>query len=402
MPSIVFYFKVHQPYRIRHYTVFDVYENKNYFDDEKNKFYLERIVKKCYLPTLNLIYELIEKTEGKFKVSFGITGVLIEQLQQWYPEVIGLFKKLSKTASVEFVGETYYHSLSSLYSIKDFKEQVLLHKKLIKNLFSQESKVFANTELIYFDELTKIVKDLGFKAILTEGVPWILEWRSPNFIYEDPQKILKILLRNYKLSDDVSFRFSAKWWEEWPLTADKFSSWLEVHNGNAEIINLFMDFETFGEHQWKETGIFEFLKALPFEILKRKDLDFALPSEVIEKYPTRGIFSSKKPITWADTERDLTAWLGNEMQQECVEILYSLEKDTPFYLKEIWRKLQTADHFYYMCTKWFADGDVHKYFNPYETPYDAYLNFRNVLEDLKLRIKPNVKIHIRNQLGSSQ
>lgn len=396
MPSIVFYFKVHQPFRLKHYTVFDIYEDKNYFDDERNKFYLERIAKKCYLPTLKIIEKLIQETNGKFKVSFGITGTLIEQLQQWQPEVIDLLQKLSQTNSVEFVGETYYHSLSSLYSLREFKEQVLLHKKLVKKLFQQESKVFANTELIYFNDLTKTVKDLGFEAILTEGVPWILEWRSPNFIYEDPKKNLKILLRNYKLSDDVSFRFSAHWWEEWPLTADKFATWLETHNGNGEIINLFMDFETFGEHQWEETGIFEFLKALPFEILKRKDLDFALPSEVIKKYQPRGTFSSENPITWADTERDLTAWLGNEMQQDCIEILYSLEKEIPFYLKDTWRKLQTADHFYYMCTKWFADGDVHKYFNPYETPYDAYLNFRNILEDFKLRIKPNVKIYFRN------
>ncbi len=396
MPSIVFYFKVHQPFRLRHYTVFDIYENKNYFDDDRNRFYLERIAKKCYLPTLKIIKELIEKTNGKFKVSFGITGTLIEQLQRWQPEIIELFKQLAQTGSVEFVGETYYHSLASLYSTKDFKEQILLHQQFIKNLFNQESKVFANTELIYFDNLTKIVKELGFEGILAEGVPWILEWRSPNFLYEDPGKNLKILLRNYKLSDDVSFRFSARWWEEWPLTADKFATWLEAHNGQGEVINLFMDFETFGEHQWEETGIFEFLKSLPFEVFKRKDLEFALPSEVIKKYPARGIFSSKNPVTWADTERDLTAWLGNEMQQECAEILYSLEKEIPFYLKDVWRKLQTADHFYYMCTKWFADGDVHKYFNPYETPYDAYLNFRNALEDLKLRIQPNVKVSFRN------
>jgi alpha-amylase len=396
MPSIVFYFKVHQPERIKHYTIFDIGEDKNYFDDERNKFYLDRIVRKCYFPTLNLIYQLIKETKGKFKVSFGATGIFFDQLKRWHPEIIELFQKLSQTGSVEFVGETYYHSLASLFSITDFQEQVLLHKNLIKKLFHQESKVFANTELIYFDNLTQIVKNLGFEGILTEGVPWILEWRSPNFIYEDPEKNLKILLRNYKISDDMSFRFSAKWWEEWPLTADKFAEWLSAHNGNGEVINLFMDFETFGEHQWEETGIFEFLKALPFEVLKRKDLNFALPSEAIKKYPARGIFSSTKPITWADTERDLTAWLGNEIQQECAQILFSLEKITPFYLKETWRKLQTADHFYYMCTKWFADGDVHKYFNPYDNPYEAYLNFRNVLEDFKLRIKPNVKIYLRN------
>ncbi len=396
MPSIVFYFKVHQPERLRHYTVFDINESFDYFDDERNKFYLDRVVHKCYSPALNLIYQLIKETNGKFKVSFGITGILIEQLKRWHPEIIELFQELAKTGAVEFVGETYHHSLASLYSLNEFKDEVLLHRQLIKKLFNQQSKVFANTELIYFDSLTKIVKDLGFKGILAEGVPWILEWRSPTFIYNDPQNNLKILLRHYKLSDDISFRFSARWWEEWPLTADKFAYWLAQYNGNGEVINLFMDFETFGEHQWEETGIFDFLRNLPFEVLKQKDLEFALPSEVIEKYPSRGVYSSSKPITWADTERDLTAWLGNEMQKECAEILFSLEKDVPFYLKDIWRKLQTADHFYYMCTKWFADGDVHKYFSPYDNPYIAYLNFRNVLEDFKLRIKPNVKIYLRN------
>ncbi|MCS7200775.1 MAG: glycoside hydrolase family 57 protein [Patescibacteria group bacterium] len=396
MPSIVFYFKIHQPDRLRHYTIFDIENSLDYFDEERNKFYLDRIVHKCYQPTLELIEKLIEETRGKFKVSFGLTGSLIDQFKKWHPEIIIIFQRLAKTGSVEFVGETYHHSLASLYSRKEFKEEVQIHKNTLKRLFNQIPVVFANTELIYFDGLVETVKELGFQAILTEGVPWILEWRSPTFIYHDPSKQLKILLRHYKLSDDISFRFSAKWWEEWPLTADKFASWVEAHNGQGEVINLFMDFETFGEHQWAETGIFQFLESLPFEVLKRKDLEFSLPSEVVKKYPSRGVFSSARPITWADTERDLTAWLGNEMQKECFEILFSLEKDIPPHLKEIWRKLQTADHFYYMCTKWFADGDVHKYFNPYDNPYEAYLNFRNVLEDLKLRAKPNVKVHFRN------
>jgi len=397
MPSIIFYFKVHQPQRLKHYTVFDIGEDSNYFDEERNKYYLERIVNKCYRPTLEILLELIKKTKGRFKFSLGITGVLIESLTKYYPEIIKLLQVLAKTGSVEFTGENYYHSLSCLYSLNEFKNQVIKHKKIIKNLFDFEPQVFANTELIYFDGLAETVKELGFKGMLAEGVPWILEWRSPTFLYEDPGKNIILLLRHFKLSDDISFRFSARWWEEWPLTADKFASWLEAYNGNGEVINLFMDFETFGEHQWPETGIFEFLKALPFEVLKRKDLEFSLPSEAIEKYPIRGIYSSSKPITWADTERDLTAWLGNEMQKECLEMLFSLEKEVPFSLKEVWRKLQTADHFYYMCTKWFADGDVHKYFSPYETPFDAYLNFRNILEDFKLRIKQsNVKISIRS------
>ena len=390
MPSICFYFKVHQPFRIKNYTFFDIGSEENYFDDEKNKFYLTRIANKCYIPTLKLIYELIKNTNFRFKVTFGITGTLIEQLELWAPEVIELFKKVASTGCAEFTGETYYHSLSCLYSKEEFIEQILMHKKLIRSLFNQEPKVFSNTELIYFDDLEEILYELGFEAIITEGVDWILGWRSPNFIYQMPKGKIKVLLRNYKLSDDISFRFSSREWDEWPLTADKFAYWVSQFNGNGEVINLFMDFETFGEHQWPETGIFEFLSALPFEILKQKDLNFLTLSEAIKVYPVRGIYSSSYPITWADTERDLTAWLGNEMQKDALERIYSLEKyikNKSPQIKIIWRKLQTADHFYYMCTKWFADGDVHKYFNPYESPYIAYLSYRNILEDFYLRLK---------------
>jgi alpha-amylase len=391
MPSVCFYFKVHQPFRLRNFNIFDIGKNIDYFDDEKNKFYLDRIVKKCYLPTLNIIEELIKETNYRFKISLGITGTLIEQLSLWYPEVIEKLKKIVSTGNVELTGETYYHSLSSIYSKKEFEIQIKKHKKLINDLFKQEPVIFSNTELIYFDELENILPELGFKGIITEGVDRILEWRSPNFIYSSLNNKLKILLRNYRLSDDISFRFSSKEWIEWPLTAEKFSYWLEQFNGNGEVINLFMDFETFGEHQWVETGIFEFLINLVFEILKIKDFNFLTLSEAIKTYPTKGIFSSPYPITWADTERDLTAWIGNEMQKDAIERLYGLENKIKSLdnkdMIEIWRKLQTADHFYYMCTKWFADGDVHKYFNPYENPYVAYLNFRNILEDIYLKIK---------------
>lgn len=390
MPSICFYFKIHQPFRLKNYTVFDIGEDSYYFDDERNKMYLDRIVKKCYIPTLNLIYELIKETDFRFKASFGLTGILIEQFKMWHPEVLDLFKKVASTGCIEFTGETYYHSLSSIFSIKEFIEQIKLHKLTIEKEFKQTPKIFSNTELIYFDELENILPELGFEGIITEGVDWILSWRSSNFIYESPKGKLKIFLRNYKLSDDISFRFSSRDWEGWPLTADKFASWVAQFRGNGEVINLFMDFETFGEHQWPETGIFEFLANLPFEILKYKDLEFSTLSEALKKYPVRGVYSSSYPITWADTERDLTAWLGNEMQRDSAYRLYQLEnkiKSKNEKFLDIWRKLQTADHFYYMCTKWFADGDVHKYFNPYESPYIAYLNFRNVLEDLNLRLK---------------
>ena len=390
MPSVCFYFKIHQPFRLKNFTIFDIGEDDNYFDDARNKMYLDRIVQKCYIPTLKLINELIKETNYRFKASFGITGTLIEQLSLWHPEVLELFKQVASTGCIEFTGETYYHSLSSLFSEREFIEQVSLHKRLIENEFKQKPKVFSNTELIYFDDLEDILSKLEFEGIITEGVDWILGWRSPNFIYETPKGNLKVLLRNYRLSDDISFRFSSRDWDGWPLTADKFASWVAQYRGNGEVINLFMDFETFGEHQWPETGIFEFLANLPFEILKYKDLEFSTLSEAIKKYPARGVYSSSYPITWADTERDLTAWLGNEMQKDAVYRLYQLEREIinkrNNNILSVWRKLQTADHFYYMCTKWFADGDVHKYFNPYENPYIAYLNFRNVLEDLKLRL----------------
>lgn len=282
MPSICFYFKIHQPFRLKNYSVFDIGEDFNYFDDERNKMYLDRIAQKCYIPTLNLIYELIKETNFRFKASFGLTGTLIEQFKLWHPEVLDLFKKVASTGCIEFTGETYYHSLSSLFSIKEFIEQIELHKKIIEKEFMQIPRVFSNTELIYFDELENILPDLGFDAIITEGVDWILGWRSPNFIYESPQGKLKIFLRNYKLSDDISFRFSSRDWDGWPLTADKFASWVAQFRGNGEVINLFMDFETFGEHQWAETGIFEFLANLPFEILKYKDLEFSTLSEALK------------------------------------------------------------------------------------------------------------------------
>ncbi|GIW66376.1 MAG: alpha-amylase [Candidatus Parcubacteria bacterium] len=391
MPSICFYFKVHQPFRLKNFTIFDVGNDDYYFDDEKNKFYLDRIVEKCYIPTLKTFYELIKETNHRFKLSVGITGTLIEQLQKWHPEVIYWWQKLSSTGCVEFTGETYYHSLASLYSENEFKFQIKLHQRLIKNIFLQETKIFSNTELIYFDGLENLLEELGFEGIITEGVDRLLEWRSPNFVYCTPNKKLKVLLRNYRLSDDISFRFSNKNWNQWPLTVDKFIDWLNQFNGNGEVINLFMDFETFGEHQWKETGIFDFIINLVFDIVKQKDLEFETLSQVIKKYPARGIWSSLYPITWADTERDLSAWLENEMQKDALQRIYNLEKyiikKGNKQLVDQWRKLQTADHFYYMCTKWFSDGDVHKYFNPYESPYIAYMCYRNVLEDLYLRLK---------------
>lgn len=391
MPSVCFYLHAHQPSRLRQFSVFDIGNDKPYFDEEKNKSYLKRIVRKSYLPANKILLDLIKETKGEFKVSFSITGTLLEQLEEGFPEVIESFRDLVNTGSVELLSETYYHSLAYLYSKKEFKKQVALHKKKIKKLFGYTPEVFRNTELIFNNEMAKFVQEMGYKGILAEGVDRVLGWRSPNFLYRAKTAgKIKLLLRNYRLSDDISFRFSSRDWKEWPLTAEKFASWVNEVNGNGESINLFMDYETLGEHQWEDTGIFNFLKAFPHKILEHPDNNFKTCSEIVSLYEPAGELDIHNIITWADTERDLSAWLGNKMQQRALEQIYLLEKDIleskDKKLIEDWRKLQTADHFYYMCTKWFADGDVHKYFNPYDNPYDCFISFMNIINDIKIRL----------------
>ncbi len=391
MVSVCFYFQVHQPFRLRKFRIFDIGKDISYFDDEQNKQILNKIANKCYLPTTELLLKLL-KHYDRFKVSFSLSGVVLEQFQSYAPELIERFRELLKTGKVELISETYYHSLSFIYSKPEFIRQIYLHKKLIKELFGVEAKVFRNTELIYNDELANLISSLGYIGLMAEGADKVLGWRSPNFVYNPPRlQKLKLLLKNYRLSDDIAFRFSNRCWKEFPLTSSKFASWINQINGNGELVNLFMDFETFGEHQWKETGIFEFLEALPGEILKHHDNTFVTPSEAIRRFPSKGVFSSKEIVSWADVERDISAWVGNNLQKSAVEYLYEIEnevlstKDNK--IIEDWRKLQTSDHFYYMCTKWFNDGDVHKYFNPYDSPYDAYINFMNILNDLILRVE---------------
>ncbi|MHC4293219.1 MAG: glycoside hydrolase family 57 protein [Planctomycetota bacterium] len=389
MASVCFYFQVHQPMRLRHYTVFDQHEH--YFDDHKNAEICRKVANKCYLPANRLMLELINKYDGRFKIAYGVTGVLIEQLLAYAPEVMSTFEALAKTGCVEFLAETYYHSLSYISSHKEFVGQIEKHIKTIENYFGQTPRVFRNTELIYDNDLASLIESMGcFDAIITEGADHILGYRSPNFVY-NPQgcERLKLLLKNYWLSDDIAFRFSNRGWKQWPLTAEKFSNWVSSVNGNGYAVNLFMDYETFGEHQWEDTGIFDFLRHLPEEVFKHPDNDFKTPTEVVQTYQPVGVINVPHLISWADTERDLSAWLGNAMQSNAIHELYVLEdrinkiQDTK--LLEDWRRLQTSDHFYYMCTKWFADGDVHKYFNPYDSPYDAYINFMNILGNLRQR-----------------
>jgi alpha-amylase len=395
MPSINFYFQVHQPYRLQKFRFFDIGSNKDYFNDgldirHNNEVIFHKVAKKCYYPSNNLLLELLNKYPD-FKVSFSLSGVFLEQAMQFDPEVIKSFKKLVDTGRCEILSETYYHSLAFLFSKKEFKFQVNKHKKLIKKLFKVEPKVFRNTELIYNNDLAITIQKMGYKGIITEGADHILNWRSPNFLYQ-PKGCdkLKLMVKNYKLSDDIAYRFSNKAWQEFPLTVNKFSNWINQINGSGEIVNLFMDYETFGEHQWQDTGIFEFLKHLPEEILKHPDNSFVTPTEAVEKYQTHGELDVHNFISWADSERDLSAWKSNYLQEDAFKKIYEMqekiEKTKNEDLIEDWRKLQTSDHFYYMCTKFWSDGDVHKYFSPYESPYEAYIYFMNALQDLDIRI----------------
>jgi len=390
MASVCFYFQVHQPYRLRHYTIFD--SGNDYFDTHKNAEICRKVAKKCYLPANRLFLDLIRQHHGQFKISYSLTGVLLEQLKEYAPKVLDSFHALADTGCVEFLCETYHHSLSYLYSPREFAEQVQAHRQLMYDLFGQTPRVFRNTELIYNNSIAQAVERIGgFDAILAEGADHILGYRSPNYVYRPPNcSKLKLLLKNYRLSDDIAFRFSNRGWSEWPLGADKFAQWINAVNGNGYVVNLFIDYETFGEHQWEDTGIFEFLRHLPVEVLKHPDNDFKTPSEAAAAYEAVDAVDVPYYVSWADIERDLSAWLGNAMQHSAIRELYRLESTVKASgdpdLLERWRKLQTSDHLYYMCTKWFADGDVHKYFNPYDSPYDSYINYMNVLDNLRLRI----------------
>ncbi|MCJ7779103.1 MAG: glycoside hydrolase family 57 protein [Sedimentisphaerales bacterium] len=395
MASVCFYFQVHQPYRLRRYTIFD--RDSNYFDDQKNAEVCRKVANKCYLPTNQLLLDLIKKYQGRFKISFSTTGVLLEQLQLYAPHVLDSFIELAGTGCVEFLAETYYHSLSFLYSQDEFIEQIKIHKQAIQKYFGQTPRIFRNTELIYNNALADLIGKTGeFDAILAEGADHILGYRSPNFVYHPVgNNKLKLLLKNYRLSDDIAFRFSNRDWNQWPLKADKFASWVNAVNGCGYTVNLFMDYETFGEHQWEDTGIFNFMRHLPDEIFKHPHNDFKTPSEVVDSFNAVGAIDVPYTISWADIERDLSAWRGNPMQENSLRELYRLEstvKDTnDIQIISDWRKMQTSDHFYYMCTKYFSDGDVHKYFNPYDSPYDAYINFMNALDDLSSRCRRAIK-----------
>ncbi len=396
MTSICLYFHVHQPRRLKRYRVFDIGGDSQYFNDDSktsldNKWIIDKVSKKSYFPTNTLLFELLQRYPD-FKISFSITGILLEQLEEYNPEALDSFKRLVDTGRVEIINETYHHSLSFIYSREEFRRQVEMQRKKIRETFGVTPSIFRNTELIYNNDLAKEIESLGYSGILAEGADHVLDWRSPNFLYSPPDTPrLKLLLKNYKLSDDIAFRFSSRQWSEYPLSAEKFANWVSATNGNADVVNLFMDYETFGEHQWEDSGIFEFFRDLPKELYKHPDNRFVTPTEAISLYRPVATLDIPNFISWADTERDLSAWLENPMQQDSIRKLYELEgpvlSSGDEALIRDWRLLQASDHFYYMCTKWWSDGDVHKYFSPYNSPYEAFVTFINVLNDLKLRLR---------------
>ena len=389
MKTVCLYFQVHQPWRLKVYRFFNIGKDHNYLDDFTNRAIMQKVARQCYLPMNALLFKLIKENKGAFKCSFSITGSAVEQFRAYAPEVLDSFRALAETGCVEFLAETYSHSLAALSSKEDFVEQVKLHSKMIKEEFGKKPVAFRNTELIYSDQIGEMVAGLGFKTILAEGAKHVMGWKSPNYIYTNAiDNSLRVLLRNYKLSDDIAFRFSNQGWDQYPLTADKFAQWVKEDNG--EVVNLFMDYETFGEHQKADTGIFDFMKAMPAAVLSQGDICFSTVSEAAKSSQPVGVLHCPHVMSWADEERDVTAWLGNELQNEAFSKLYAL-KDKVKALKNadyeyVWNFMQTSDHFYYMATKWLSDGDVHSYFNPYGSSYEAFINYMNVLSDFEIEI----------------
>jgi alpha-amylase len=403
--SICLYFQVHQPTRLRLYRFFDIGKDSHYYDDFANRTILRRIAQKCYLPMNQLMLELIKQNKGKFKIAYSISGSALEQFQRFAPDVIESFKALAATGKVEFLAETYYHSLASLASESEFRHQVAKHAAQIEELFGVKPTAFRNTELIYSNGIGEMVYDMGYKTMLTEGARHIMGWKSPNYVYTgETQPKLKLLLRNYGLSDDIAFRFAQQ-----SVTAEQFVGRMKDSAQEGDIVNLFMDYETFGEHQSAESGIFEFMKALPAAVIKDGTFGFVTPSEATRKIKPVADISVEDPISWADEERDLTAWLGNELQNEAYKKVYAMtEKLSIVNDVELWEDfghLQESDHFYYMCTKFFSDGEVHKYFNPYDTPYEAFINYMNVISDFQIRLDEkraalDVKETAKEELGA--
>lgn len=396
MLTVCPYFHVHQPYRVKRYRVFDIGNDNQYFNeggenDLNNRRILEKVAQKSYRPMNAVLKRMLDEHED-FRFALSFSGTVLDQFEAYAPDVLESFQELVATGRVEILADTYHHSLSFFYSVPEFERQVAKHAKRVHELFGYTPRVFRNTELSYRNDLARWCEDNGYLGIMAEGWDPVLGWRSPNYVYKPVGcKRIKVLLKNYKLSDDIAFRFGNRGWESYPLQAETFAQWVHAHHGDGHTINLFMDYETFGEHQWEDTGIFNFMRALPGMLKQHPDTSFKTPSETIQSYESVGEIDVQHVLTWADTDRDLTAWVGNDIQKDAIRSIYGMEKDVlatgQESIIETWRKLQTSDHFYYMCTKWSEDGDVHAYFSPYQSPYDAYVAFMNALSDLQLRVQ---------------
>jgi alpha-amylase len=400
--AICLYFQVHQPFRLRRYRFFEMGHEHYYYDDFMNESILRKIASNCYLPANRLLLDLIRKHKGKFRVTFSLTGIVIDQFRLYAPEVLASFRELAETGCVEFLAETNSHSLASLLNRERFENQVRIHREKMMEYIGYDPTSIRNTELIYSDEIGSWMAEMGYKATVTEGARHILGWKSPNYMYCNAiNPRLKVLLRNYTLSDDIAFRFSNKSWSSYPLTADKYASWVKGLALSSEIVNIFMDYETFGEHQKKESGIFDFLKHLPEAIIRKTPFSFMTVSEAADNYQPVSLLHVPSPISWADEERDLTAWMGNELQTAAVTKLYSMadrvNRCNADQLLRDWVYLQSSDHFYYMSTKFFSDGAVHAYFNPYENPYQAFMNYMNVLSDFEIRLKTICPVNVYDE-----
>lgn len=406
MLSVCPYFHVHQPYRIKPYRVFDIGNDNQYFNDAgetdlNNRKIIEKVAEKSYRPMNAVLADLLEQ-HPDFKFALSFSGTVLDQFEEYAPDVLESFQKLVATGRVEILADTYHHSLAFFYSVPEFERQVAQHAKRVHELFNYKPRVFRNTELSYRNDLAKWCDDNGYLGIMAEGWDPVLGWRSPNYLYRPVgTERIKVLLKNYKLSDDIAFRFGNRGWESWPLSAETYRDWIHSHHGNGNTINLFMDYETFGEHQWEDTGIFDFMRTMPYLLTEHPDTSFKTPTETILSYESVGEIDVPDVLTWADTDRDLTAWTGNDIQRDAIATIYRLEDDVmrtqDENLIETWRKLQTSDHFYYMCTKWSNDGDVHAYFSPYQSPYDAYIAFMNAISDLQLRVS-----HVVSEMEKQQ
>ena len=401
MKTICFYFQIHQPYRLKRYRFFNIGRDHYYYDDYSNEDILQQIAARSFIPANRMMLDLINMNKGKFKFAISVSGVALDQMEVYAPEVIDGLKELSRTGAVEFLAETYAHSLSSLIDPVEFQNQVQLQTQKIKLLFDQEPKVFRNTEMIFSDEIAEMVYDMGYTKMISEGAKHVLSWRSPNYVYKsDAQPNLKLLLRNSQFSDDISLRFSDYTWKEYPLTAEKYASWIAATEKQEEVFNIFMNYETFGNLQPSHSGIFEFMKALP-KFAFEKGIEFSTPSQIMDTHKPVGTVSVPNPISWADEERDLSRWLGNKLQKSALNTLYEISERVRLTndrrLKQDWNYLQSSDHFYYMSTKHFFDGSMHSKFSPYQSPYDAFNNYMNVLSDFIDRVKAQFPDTVDNE-----